>query len=120
MPSLDIKPFVYLELYGPIPMYGTTDVSEGTRIVYKINPRWNNQFEFELPKSAYKQTLVAFSLWDNQALAKQSENQIIGRCVVHIANLRYFIYFTNYAQTFSKNFFSYIFYPKDYPILLFK
>ncbi|MEN2496457.1 MAG: 1-phosphatidylinositol 4,5-bisphosphate phosphodiesterase delta-4 [Marteilia pararefringens] len=88
MPSLNIKPFVYLELYGPIPMYGTTDISDTTKISYKINPRYNNQFEFELPKSAYKQTLIAISLFDNQALSMQNDNQVIGRAVAHIANMR--------------------------------
>ncbi|MES1905254.1 MAG: 1-phosphatidylinositol 4,5-bisphosphate phosphodiesterase delta-1, partial [Paramarteilia canceri] len=90
IPKMSIKPFIHLELFGPVPMFGSTDVAEGFRDSYKINPRFNNQFEFELPKNAYKQTVLQVSLWDNQALLGMvdSTDQILGRCCVHLANLK--------------------------------
>jgi len=82
------RPFVYVELYGPAPMFGSTDVAEGSRDALKINPRFNNQFHIVLPKAAYRNSIVQISLWDNAAIERDLPNQMLGRASVHVSNMR--------------------------------
>ena len=87
--KISTKPFVYVELYGPKPMFGATDVAEGKKDTSKINPRFNNQFVITIPKSAYQNTIVQISLWDYKAISNgEQKEEILGRCSVHIHAMR--------------------------------
>jgi len=88
MPDIQCKPYVYLELYGPSPMFGCTDVVDAKRDVYRISPRWNNSFEFELPVAVYRQTVLQISLKDDQKAVSNSKDALIGSCSIHISSLR--------------------------------
>jgi len=88
MPDIKCKPFVHLELYGPSPMFGSTDVADSNRDVYRISPRWNNSFEFELPVAVYRQTVLQISLKDDQKSSKNSANTLVGTFSIHISSLR--------------------------------
>lgn len=93
MPDISIKPFIYLKLHGPTLLYGSTNVAEANRDVYRISPRWNNLFQFDLPVSIYRQTVLVISLCDNAALSKtnlptSAKQSSIGTCAIHISTLR--------------------------------
>jgi len=86
--DINIKPFVYAELYGPTPMYGSTDVADSRKDTSKINPRFNNQFQIIIPKANYRNSVLQISLWDNNAIESGKGTQMLGRCSMHVSTMR--------------------------------